>query len=289
MRLERVYRTAAVVLRRQDFGEADRVLTCYSPTHGKFRALAKGVRRPQSRLGGHVEQFTHVNLLVALGRNLDIVTQAETIRPYAHLRDDLWKAAYACYAAELVDRMTEERLENRPVFDLFLELLAYLDGMTGSAEPGEVREAPGGPAAPVELAVRTFELQLLGRLGYAPELYHCVQCGETLRPEEIRFSPSGGGTLCRACWPTHPGARPLSVTAIKAMRLMSQGPYRTFERLRLPAETGQEIEGALRAHVGYILERQLRTSEFLDRLKADRKRQPRKPAPPAPAPAASAP
>jgi hypothetical protein len=88
-------------LRRQDFGEADRVVTLYSPRLGKFRAIAKGVRRPKSRLGGNVELFTHVNVLVAQGRNLDVITQAEAVRTYRHLRDDLWKAAYACYAAEL--------------------------------------------------------------------------------------------------------------------------------------------------------------------------------------------
>ncbi|MGH2353430.1 MAG: DNA repair protein RecO [Chloroflexota bacterium] len=275
MKLERVYRTEAVVLRRHDFGEADRVLTLYSPTHGKVRAVAKGVRRPKSRLGGHVELFTHVRLLVAQGRNLDIVTQAEAMQPYARIRDDLWKATYACYVAELVDRLTEERLENRPIFDLLLQELAYLDGVVSSAEPGELRERPGGPAAAVELSVRTFELRLLGHLGYAPELFRCVQCGETLQPGENRFSAAGGGTLCARCGRAHPGARPLSVNAIKAMRLMAQEPFGTFQRLRLPGDTMHEIEGALRAHVNYILEKQLRTSEFLDRLKADQKREER--------------
>src|SRR5437764_13336849 len=122
-----VFRTEALVLRRHDFGEADRVLTLYSPWRGKFRAIAKGVRRPKSRLGGHVELFTHVNVLAAQGRNLDIVTQAETVRPFGRIRDDLWKISYACYVAELVDRFTEEHLENQPVFDLLLHAFTYLD------------------------------------------------------------------------------------------------------------------------------------------------------------------
>ncbi|HEX2324037.1 MAG TPA: DNA repair protein RecO, partial [Chloroflexota bacterium] len=91
MKLERVYRTEGVVLRRQDFGEADRIISLYSPQHGKIRAIAKGVRRPRSRLGGHVELFTHVTVLVAQGRNLDLITQAEAVRPYRAIRDDLWK------------------------------------------------------------------------------------------------------------------------------------------------------------------------------------------------------
>jgi DNA repair protein RecO (recombination protein O) len=144
------------VLRRQDFGEADRVLTLYSPTLGKVRAIAKGVRRPKSRLGGNVELFTHVNVLVAQGRNLDIVTQAQAVLPFHGIRDDLWKAAYASYAAELVDRFTEERLENRAIFELLLEVLTHLDGIPVMAQPGEVREvrADYETSASVELAVR---------------------------------------------------------------------------------------------------------------------------------------
>ena len=304
-----VYRTDAIVLRRQDFGEADRVLTLYSPWRGKFRAIAKGVRRPKSRLGGHVELFTHVNMLVAQGRNLDIVTQAETVRPFARIRDDLWKTSYACYVAELVDRFTEEHLENQPVFDLLLQALTYLD----ETEPGNAgagRSVPAsedGPAAvarglvarpdaasttdaalpctathireageagsTVETAMRSFELQLLGHLGYAPELFHCVQCHERLAEGENRFSPSGGGAICPTCGATHPGARLISVNTIKAMRLMSREPFNVFRRLRLTPDQAQEVEGALRAHINFILERQLRTSEFLDRMKADRRRE----------------
>jgi DNA repair protein RecO (recombination protein O) len=260
MKLERVYRAEAVVLRRQDFGEADRVITLYTPTHGKLRAIAKGVRRVKSRIGGHVELFTHVNVLVAQGRNLDIITQAETARPFGAIRDDLWKAAYACYCAELVDRLTEERLEHRAVFDLLLEVFTYLDGASAGAPP-------------FDLAVRTFELRLLGHLGYAPELYRCVECGQPLRPGENHISASGGGTICGACSVTQPGARPLSVNAIKAMRLMCREPFGIFQRLRLPAETVAEIDGALRAHINYLLERQLRTVEFLDRLKASSSRE----------------
>src|ERR687885_415233 len=84
-----VYRTEAIILRRSDFGEADRILTLYTPRYGKRRAIAKGVRKTTSRLAGHVELFTRVQLRLAEGRNLDIVTQAQIIAPYRALREDL--------------------------------------------------------------------------------------------------------------------------------------------------------------------------------------------------------
>jgi DNA repair protein RecO (recombination protein O) len=311
----RLYRTDAVVLRRHDIGEADRVLTLYSPRLGKLRAVAKGARRSKSRLGGHVELFTHVNVLVARGRNLDIITQAETVRPFPHIRDDLWKAAYGCYVVELVDRFTEEQLENQPVFELLLEALGYLDtcvaqespvppagrlaeqagtagytlggtvppsgrNATGSAPPaGVVREtgAVWGPNGrdEIELSMRTFEVRLLGHLGYTPELYHCLQCGQRLAPVPNYFSAAQGGVLCAVCGEGQRGAgvHGLSVNAVKALRLMGEGPFEVFQRLRLPHDVSQEVEAALRAQIGYILERRLRASEALDRMKSDRARE----------------
>jgi len=274
---QRLYRTDAIVLRRHDFGEADRLLTLYSPAHGKVRAIAKGVRRPKSRLGGTVELFTHVNVLVAHGRNLDIVTQAEAVRPFHGIRDDLWKAAYASYAAELVDRFTEERMEHRAVFDLLLETLTHLDAVPVMAQPGEIREAPGDAAtsASVELAMRNFEARLLGLLGYAPQLNTCTECEAKLSLGDNRYSAAAGGVLCEACGDAQPNARSVSVNAIKALRLLSQEPFGVFRRLRVHEEVSRELEATLRSHINYILEKQLRTSEFLDRLKADHRREQR--------------
>jgi DNA repair protein RecO (recombination protein O) len=273
----RLYRTDAIVLRRHDFGEADRVLTLYSPTLGKFRAIAKGVRRPKSRLGGHVELFTHVNVLVAVGRNLDILTQAEAVRPFHGIRDDLWKASYAAYAAELVDRFTEDRLENREIFDLLVEVLTYVDAVPVMAQPGEIRESPadGRISATLELGLRNFEMRLLGQLGYAPELNECTECHKRLTPGENRFSAQAGGMLCESCGDLQPTARIVSVNAIKTLRLLANERFGVFQRIHPPEGVAQEVDAVLRSHINFILERQLRTSEFLDRLKSDYRREQR--------------
>jgi len=272
MNAPRVYRTEAVVLRRHDVGEADRILTLYTPRFGKVRAIAKGARRPKSRLGGHVELFAHVQLQLAQGRNLDVVTQAEALHHFRYLRDDLWKTAGACYAAELVDRFTEERLENQLLFDLLVQLLTVLDGLDAIGRVGDQQEESAGPPAAMELALRNFEIQLLGALGYAPELRHCVHCGARLVPGEHRFSATAGGVLCAPCGRGHPGAQAISVNAIKVLRLMAQEPFGIFRRLRLEPAAAREVERALRAQINHLLERQPRAAEFLDRLRAGSRR-----------------
>lgn len=107
---DRVYRTEALIVRRSDFAEADRLLLIATP-QGKRRVVAKGVRKTMSRLAGHVELFTHVHLLLAVGRNLDIVTQSEIHERFPTLHTDLTRLSCAYYVAEVYDQLTEEAEE----------------------------------------------------------------------------------------------------------------------------------------------------------------------------------
>ena len=109
MAAPRVYKTTAIVLSRFDLGEADRVLTLLTPHDGKLKAIAKGVRRPQSRLGGSLEPFAELHLVLAHGRTFDVVTQATVRHAWLALRDRLESTATAWYLSELVERSTEER------------------------------------------------------------------------------------------------------------------------------------------------------------------------------------
>src|SRR5512138_1662228 len=123
---ERLYRTDAIILRRADFGEADRLLTVFTPQFGKVRLLAKGVRKTTSRKAGHVELFMLTDMLVAQGRTWDIISQAEIVEAYRNLREDLDKTSHAYYLAELLDRFTEEHDANAPLFELLALSLARL-------------------------------------------------------------------------------------------------------------------------------------------------------------------
>jgi DNA repair protein RecO (recombination protein O) len=248
----KVYKTEAIVLRRTNLGEADKILTLYSPNLGKIRAIAKGVRRPTSKLGGHVELLTHCSLMLARGRDLDIVTQGQTIDSFLPLRGDLWRISCALYLAELVDAFAAENVENRPVFDLLLDALHWL-----------------GQARHTELVLRYFELHLLGHLGYRPQLYECLSCKSPLKPRANLFSASGGGILCRACADTEPVTRPISVNALKVLRFLQNSDPATSNRLRLSPDLSRELEQLLTEYIRYLLEREVKSTEFMQRLKRD--------------------
>jgi DNA repair protein RecO (recombination protein O) len=247
---ERVYRIEAIVLRRSDFGEADRLLTVFTPDRGKLKLVAKGARKPTSRKSGHVELFSLGQLLVAVGRELDIVTQAETVEPFLPVREDLLRTTYAYYLAELTDAFTAEHDENRPVFDLLKEALAWLC-----------------TAADLPLLARYYELHLLGLVGYQPQLFVCGGCKGLLEPADSYLSAAEGGVFCQGCGRDRPGARALSLNALKVLRFLQTREWATCALLRLSRSSHVEVEQTMEHYITYHLERGLKSPGFIDRLR----------------------
>jgi DNA repair protein RecO (recombination protein O) len=249
-RRERTYWTEAIILRRTDFGEADRLLTVFTPERGKIKLIAKGARRPTSRKSGHVELFSHGQFLVAVGRELDIITQAETLESYLPLRDDLLRTTYAYYLAELSDAFTAEQDENRPLFELIKDGLSWICTSTD-----------------LKLAARYFELHVLGLVGYQPQLFVCSGCKKLLEPEAAYMSPADGGVFCRRCGRDRVGATELSLNALKVLRFLQTREWETCRLLRLSPASHAEVEQVMIRYVTYHLERRLKSVDFIHRLR----------------------
>jgi DNA repair protein RecO (recombination protein O) len=249
-RRQRLYRVSAIVLRRRDQGEADRLLTVLTRDRGKLTLLAKGVRRPASRKAGHIEPFTLVDLLAAKGKSLDLVTQAETVAAHRTLREDLWRSTWAYYVAELADAFTVDEDPQALLFDLLAETLDRLDG---GAEPA--------------LCVRYYEVHLLGLVGYQPQLFRCVECDALLQPEVNFLSIERGGALC----PRHGAhlveAIALPVNVLKVLRYLQTRDWAQVAQLELSPQVGGQLEAVLRRYIVYHLERTLRSATFLERLR----------------------
>lgn len=243
---ERTLRVEAIVLRHSDWGEADRLLTLFTRQEGKLRTIAKGVRRLRSRKAGHLQPFTRVKLMLAHGRDLWIVTQAETVAAYLALREDLERIAHASYAVELLDRFTYEEGANRPLFDLLAMTLQRLD-----------------EGQPPFTLLRYYELRLLDLLGFRPQLFRCVGCSEGIQPQDQFFSPLLGGVLCPRCGAQDASARPISVNALRFLRHFQRSTYAEASRALIPAPVQQEMETRMQDYLTYYLERGLNTPGFL--------------------------
>lgn len=251
MPLPRVYQTEAIVIRKMNLGEADRLLTLYTPSLGKIKAVAKGVRRPQSKLGGNVELLTYSRLLLAHGRNLDIITQSQTLDSFMSLKTDLQRASWALYLAELVDRFTPEHMASPALFELLLQTLVRLCGDDGG-----------------ELALRYFEIHLLEFVGYRPQLSHCPACNAEL-PSSTRLvlSPVAGGLLCFKCRASEPEAYSLSTDAVRVLCYLQSSDFEAALQAELSPELSVEMGRALQEYIGYILEGRVKSAAWLNQLR----------------------
>src|SRR5579859_180163 len=230
-----------------DLGEADRIVTFYSRDVGKIRAVAKGVRRTTSRSAGHLEPFTLSDVMFAVGRELYVISQADTLEAFRQVREDLVLTTHAYYLAEVVDLLTEDRMENRAVFDILVEALRDL------ADHADSR-----------LVLIIFHLRLLEALGYRPELRECVSCRVTIEPERNQFSALIGGVLCPGCGPLEPSARAVGTSVLKLLRYVQHSDGR--RSVVVPAPVAREAEVLLRAYAEHIVERRLRSPSLIARI-----------------------
>jgi len=247
----RTYQTEAIIIKKTRLGEADSILTLYTPHLGKIQGFAKSLRRPKSKMAGHLELLTHSMVSLARGRNLDTIIGSQTINSFLPLKNDLDLTSYGLYATELVDQFTAEHIENYPLFQLLLEVLHYL--------------CLGGDN---ELTLRYFELHLLHEVGYRPQLQQCVSCHQPLEPVINSFCPRAGGVLCPGCSQSQPLTRPISVDALKVLRFLQSSDYNTVAKLKMNPELSHQLEVVVRDYLKYLLEREVKSAVWLDNLRS---------------------
>src|SRR5512147_3308911 len=243
----RSFRVDAVILRHSDYGEADRLLTLFTRQLGKTRVLAKGARKIASRKAGHIEPFTYARLQLAKGRDMLILTQAETVEAYQPLREDLILTSQASYVIELLDRFTyQDETENSALFRLLTETLARL---ASKADPW--------------LVIRYYEMRLLDHLGFRPQLFECANCRREILPEDQFFSFAAGGVICPTCGQGLPRLKPISVDTLKYLRHFQRSSYADAARARPSPDVRDEAESLMQGYFTYLLERELNTPGFL--------------------------
>ncbi len=246
---ERTYIAEALVARRSDYLEADRRLTLLTPERGRLTVVAKGVRRPTSRLAGHLELFTLAKVFVVRRRGLDLVVQAETVQTFPELRDDLSRVPYAYQAIEAALILVTEEVEAHAEFILLLKALSVL-----------------AASAALPLVLVAYKLQLLASLGYQTQLVTCARCGDPLSSSDNRVRPDAGGVVCAPCGGL--SGLPIEVRGIKCLRWLAREPLDSVSRLQADPATIAQLELAADAFVRYVAEQDLRTTPFLERMRA---------------------
>jgi DNA repair protein RecO (recombination protein O) len=249
-----LYRDDGIVLRTQKLGEADRIITILGRTSGRIRAVAKGVRRTKSRFGARLEPFTHVDLMLHTGRSLDIITQAEVIRPYgAPLPADYPRYTAGVAMLETAERFTP--VEKEPALRQLLLLIGGLRAL------GDAEHDPG-------LVLDAFLLRSLAVAGYAPALQECARCGahESGAPGSGRrlpaFAVAAGGMVCASCRP--PGAASPAAPTVALMLALLRGDWDRADH----SERRHRVEcsGLVAAYLQWHLEHSIRSLRHVERI-----------------------
>ena len=236
------------MLRKLDYGEADRIFTFLTRTHGKVGAIAKGVRRQESKLGPSLELYGHVDVLLAKGRGeLDVVAQVQRM-PGLRIAGNVEVMSHAALIAELAERVCEDR---HPVDGVYELTVMALDELARETDPRR--------------ASAYFMMAALDLLGYAPQLGACASCEKPLAAKPAAFSATAGGFLCDNC--ALPGMGTVPLAAIKVLRLMASGDLATYRRLKLDGNLIDSIEDVLTAQLEHHLDRRLKSLQFLHQMR----------------------
>jgi DNA repair protein RecO (recombination protein O) len=241
-------KTPAITLKSRKWGDADRIVTFYARDLGKIRGVARGARRPKSRMGAALEPLTlcDLNLFEKSGDTLYRVSQVDLVEPFVRFREDLTLMAAAARMANVVGAVTPDGDPDPHLFDT---LEQGLRSLVTSDDPA--------------FTALLFQIRLLGLTGFRPQTDHCSACGKT-RVQEPQFSPVSGGLVCMAC-----AARqrvpclPLSRGSLSFLQQALRLAPAIVTRLKAAGQVRCEVEDAIESYVTVVAGKRLPPVNFL--------------------------
>ncbi|MEN0660117.1 DNA repair protein RecO [Caldifermentibacillus hisashii] len=236
-----------IVLRSIDYGETNKILTIYSREIGKFGAVAREAKKPNSRLASVSQPFTYGYFLCFTGQGLGTIQQGEIIEIFRSITNDLISTAYASYIVELLDKSTDERKNNPFLFELLYQTLKYIDE---GYEP--------------QIIKNIFEIKMLPVLGLRPNFDCCAICGNQDGP--FVFSIKEAGILCEHCLHHDPHHLKVNQATIRLLRLFFHFDLNRLGTINVKESTKKELETCISAYYEEYSGVYLKTKKFLQQL-----------------------
>lgn len=246
--IKMIYKTSGIVLKRKNFGEADRILTILTERFGKISAIAKGSRKIKAKLLGHLEPFTLADFQFHEGKNFYIVTGADIKHHFENIHNDYSKTTRAFYLGELVDKFLENDERNIGVYRLLSSALKYLEYNN------------------IDLMLRFFELKIIEATGFKPALRQCVHCQKNLIAGSNFWDQSEGGIICTDCQKKFQHGKKISDGVIKLLRVIEEQDIGTATKIKLDKKIDNETEEILDLYIKNILERELKSKRMIRQI-----------------------
>lgn len=239
-----------IVLRARDYGESHQVITLFTREQGKIAAMARGAKKPKSRLRAATQPFTSGWYLCFTGTGMSTLSQAEIVHARYRLRSDLPLTAVAAYLTELLDKLTQERHSEPRLFSLLETTLDMLE-----------------EGADADILTHIFELKVLEAGGYRPRLDGCMHCGAVDTP--LAFSVRSGGFICIDCNHKDRSAMPITGATARVLSLLQRLSPERVGQVDLKPETRSQLDRVIRAFMDEYIGIPLKSRDFLDRMKRD--------------------
>jgi DNA repair protein RecO (recombination protein O) len=244
------YSTKAFVLGKKDFKEADQLVTLFTESQGKVRAIAKGIKKAKSRNVGNLEPLNLIEVMLVPGKNLEIITQVKIINSFSGLKENLNSISLVYYLVELLERTLSE---NEPVPDIFQLFKEFLTKIDQEKDPLH------------SFLLHSFELKLIRYLGFSPELFCCLSCGKKLiSGKKKQFDFLLGGTICQDCYQDSDQRLEISDSVIKVLRLINQeGHLFLPAQFQIQQKDVQLSQRVIENYLLWILEKRLKSLEVI--------------------------
>jgi DNA repair protein RecO (recombination protein O) len=236
-----------IVIRTNDYGESNKIVTVFTREFGKIGLMARGAKKPNSRLSSISQLFTYGHFLFIKGNGLGTLQQGEIVQSLRHIREDLFQTAYAAYIVDLLDKGTEERKANPFLFELLYKSLEYLNEGYDS-----------------DIIMHIFEMKMLPVLGLYPILNNCAVCGEA--DGRFAFSFRENGLICHRCIDKDPHHFPASQSTIKLLRLFYYFDINRLGNISVKEETKNQLKQVIRIYYDENSGLILKSRRFLDQM-----------------------
>src|SRR4030042_854413 len=241
------YKARGIILARRNFFEADRIITVLTKYRGKLNILAKGVRKTLSKNAGAIELFVLCDLILAEGRNFDILASAEIVKSFKGIRSNLRKTAIACQMGELTDKILQENQEHTDIYNLCKRILSYLDRAQISKN---------------DLIFEYYTFRSLSQVGFTPQLKVCVNCEAKLKKEKNVFSLKDGGILCVKCASSDKIQLGIEPNQIKLLRLFLERDISYFTKIKIKEKDIKALKKIISYYLRYVIEKELKSGKF---------------------------
>lgn len=236
-----------IIIKTQDYGETHKLVTIFSKKLGKFTALARGAKKPKSRMAAVTQPFVYGEFFVYVNTGLSTIQQGEILDSYRQVREDIIKTAYAAYIGELSDKLLESK---KPVPHLFDQFLQTLDWMKTHDE--------------VTIPIMMYEMKIFEEGGFGPVVHHCVNCGKKEAP--FLFSIKEGGLLCRNCHSLDINGIPMSNTLVKLIYTFAKVGLEQVGTISVKEENEKILRKILDAYYDQYGGHYLKTKKFLSQI-----------------------